>query len=135
VMLDDLHGRLWLGSDRGLSLPVRRSPSNRLEVIHTYTVKDGLRDDRIERCRSPQMDPTPHERDWLELLTADISHSNYFFIAAMASIASSRRRRSSALRSPCISGSCLAPSAARIKTWTSCSTLSPRGGPPIAPIF
>ena len=41
----------------------------------------------------------PHEQDQLELLAADISHSNYFFIAAMASIASSRSHRTSAFRS------------------------------------
>jgi hypothetical protein len=48
-------------------------------------------------------------------LAADISYSNYFFIAPMASIASSRKRRSSAFRSPCTSGSCLAASAVLIK--------------------
>jgi hypothetical protein len=35
----------------------------------------------------------------------------------------------------CTSGSCLAPSAVRTKTWMICSKVSPCGGPPIGPVF
>jgi ligand-binding sensor domain-containing protein len=47
TMLEDHEGRLWLGTNRGLALLVRRPASDRLQVVRVYTAKDGLRDDNV----------------------------------------------------------------------------------------
>ncbi len=48
TMLEDHDRRMWLGSNRGLSLLVRRSGSDQLDWVRTYTTKDGLRDDNVQ---------------------------------------------------------------------------------------
>jgi ligand-binding sensor domain-containing protein len=47
TMLEDHDGRVWLASDRGLTLLVRRPGSAQLDWARTYTSKDGLRDDNV----------------------------------------------------------------------------------------
>jgi ligand-binding sensor domain-containing protein len=47
TMLEDHDRRVWLGTDRGLSLLVRRSGGAQLERVRTFTSKDGLRDDDV----------------------------------------------------------------------------------------
>ena len=46
-MLEDRDGRIWLGSDHGLSVLARRAGSRQLDWIRTYTSKDGLRDNSV----------------------------------------------------------------------------------------
>ena len=47
TMLEDHDRRVWLGSEHGLSLLVRRPGSAQLDWVRTYTTKDGLRDDNV----------------------------------------------------------------------------------------
>jgi ligand-binding sensor domain-containing protein len=47
TMVEDHEGRLWLATNRGLALLVRRPDSDRPEVVRVYTTKDGLRDDNV----------------------------------------------------------------------------------------
>ena len=47
TMLEDHDRRVWLGTDRGLSLLVRRSGGAQLDRVRTFTSKDGLRDDNV----------------------------------------------------------------------------------------
>src|SRR5215471_21521788 len=44
AMLEDHLGRIWLASTSGLAMLVHQSTSNRFEVAHVFTEKDGLRD-------------------------------------------------------------------------------------------
>ena len=47
TMLEDHDRRVWLASDRGLTMLARRSGSTQLDAMRTYTAKDGLRDDEV----------------------------------------------------------------------------------------
>src|SRR5215471_9456551 len=47
TMLEDRERRVWIGSDRGLSLLLRRSGTTQLDWVGTYTSKDGLPHDHV----------------------------------------------------------------------------------------
>lgn len=47
AMLEDHLGRIWLASTNGLAMLVHQSTSNRFEVAHVFTEKDGLRDNPL----------------------------------------------------------------------------------------